>query len=63
MSADFQHLFDYGVLGAVVLWFMLRLEKLIAGNTTAINNNNKILAAVCGKLGIPVKADGGDSGD
>ena len=62
MSADFNRLFDYGVLGAVVLWFMLRMEKIIAGNTAAINNNNKILAAVCGKLGILVKADG-DSGD
>ena len=30
MSADFQRLFDVGVLGVVVVWFMTRMEKIVA---------------------------------
>ena len=33
-----EKLFNYGVLGVVLAWFMFRAEKIIQNNTEALNS-------------------------
>ena len=49
-------LLQSGVLGAVLVWFMLRLEGILKTNTEAQLRTALILERVCEKLDIPPEA-------
>ena len=50
MSLDVSQLANYGVIGLVLAWFMLRAEKKDEKLTTAVENNTAVLREVCVKL-------------
>lgn len=40
----------YGFPIFIALWFMYRMEKILANNTQAINDVNLALKELCGKI-------------
>ena len=59
MSASdgtFNTLLQSGVLGAVLVWFMLRLEGILKENTEAQLQVSLVLARICERLEIPPEA-------
>ena len=56
LASTFNTLLQSGVLGAVLVWFMLRLEGILKANTEAQLKVALILQRVCEKLDIPPEA-------
>lgn len=38
---------EYGIIGVVLAWFMLRMEKIIISNTNAINSMSLVIQKLC----------------
>lgn len=52
MSIELQTLANYGVLGVVLVWFMLREEKKSDELKKAVENNTLVLTKFCAKVGV-----------
>ena len=50
LSLDISQLANYGVIGLVLAWFMLRAEKKDEKMTKAVENNTLVLEKVCLKI-------------
>ena len=51
MSISLDPIIQSGVLGAILAWFMLRLEGIIKENTKAINEMQLVIAKLCLTVG------------